>query len=291
MTRSVVLGLVIVLAPGAAAAQQPTAWDSVGRVLQTSAVTAGAFRRYTFPRRDLTLRVGDVALSPRLALIGWAGFAGQPQAAIMLGELVVTESELRGVQATLDSQRIAIMAVHHHLLGETPRVMYVHVHGTGPAVELARKLDRALARTSTPRGVALPATAPVSLDTAAIFAALGTAGTASGNVVQWNVALVTAPIRLHNQSLPPALAASTIVSIQAVSATRFIATGDLAVTGDRVALLVGMLASHGMTATAVHNHMIGESPPLYFVHFWADGPPDDVLGSLKAVLDIARAGP
>lgn len=289
MTRSIVVGLVI-LTPAALPAQQ-TAWDSVGRVLQTSAITAGAYRRYTFPRRDLTVRVGDVALSPRLALIGWAGFTGQPQAAIMMGDLVVTETELRGVQATLDSQRLNVTAVHNHLLGETPRIMYVHVHGEGPAVDLARRLDRALARTSTPRGVALPATAPVSLDTAAIFAALGTTGTASGNVAQLNVVLVNTPVRLHNQTLPPALAAGTVVNIQAVSATRLVATGDFAVTGDRVSALVGTLVGHGMTATSVHNHLIGESPPLYFIHFWADGPPDDVLSGLKAVLDTARAAP
>ncbi len=291
MIRTLVLGLSIVLAPLVVAAQQTTAWDTVGRVLQTSAVTAGAYRRYTFPRRDLTVRVGDVALSPRLALVGWAGFAGQPQAAIMMGDLVVTESELRGVQATLDSQRLAITAIHHHLLGESPRIVYVHVHGEGPAVDLARRLDRALARTSTPRGVALPATAPVSLDTAAIFAALGTPGTASGNVAQLSVVLVTVPVKLHNQPLPPALAAGTVVNIQAVSPSRFVATGDFAVTGDRVPSLVGTLTAHGMTATAVHNHLIGESPPLYFVHFWADGAPADVLGGLKAVLDTARSSP
>jgi hypothetical protein len=291
MNRTLALGLSIVLAPRAVAAQQTTAWDSVGRVLQTSAVTAGAYRRYTFPRRDLTLRVGDVALSPRLALVGWAGFAGPPQAAVVMGDLVVTESELRGVQATLDSQRLAITAIHTHLIGESPRILYVHVHGEGPAVDLARRLDRALARTSTPRGVALPATAPVSFDTAAIFAALGTPGTASGNVAQLSVVLVTVPVKLHNQALPPALAAGTVVNIQAVSPTRLVATGDFAVTGDRVSTVVGTLATHGITATAVHNHMIGESPPVYFVHFWADGPPADVLGGLKAVLDAARASP
>ena len=72
MTRSMVV--LVLLAPAALPAQQTTVWDSVGRVLQTSAVTAGAYRRYTFPRRDLTVRVGDLALSPRIALIGWAGF-------------------------------------------------------------------------------------------------------------------------------------------------------------------------------------------------------------------------
>jgi hypothetical protein len=289
MNRSWVLGLFLIVTPVAATAQQASVWDSVGRILQASPVVSGDYRRYSFPRRDLTLRVGDVAVSPRLGLIAWAGFSGPPQAALMMGDLVVTESELRAVEATLDSQRLNVTAVHNHLLGETPRIVYVHVHGEGPATDLARRLDRVLARTTTPRGVSLPATAPVSLDSAAIFAALGLTGTASGNIAQLSLVLVTTPIKLHGRTLPPGLAGGTAINIQAVSADRFVATGDFAVLGDRVSALVGALAGHGITATAVHNHLIGETPPLSFVHFWADGTPADVLEGLKAALDAVRS--
>jgi hypothetical protein len=109
-------------------------------------------------------------------------------------------------------------------------------------------------------------------------------------VAQVVVVLVSTPIRLHGQTLVPALAAGTPLNIQAVTADRYVATGDFAVTGDRVATLVSVLVRHGITVTAVHNHLIDESPPLSFVHFWADGTPTDVLGGLKAALDAARAG-
>lgn len=289
MSRAFALWMIASLvAPSAHA--QTTVWDSIGRILQTSPVASGGFRRYSFPRRDLTLRVGDVAVSPRLALIGWAGFTGLPQAAIMMGDLVVTESELRAVEAVLDSQHLVITAVHNHLLGESPRVMYVHVHGEGTAVDLARALDRALARTTTPRGVALPASAPVTFDTAAVFSGLGVTGTASGMVAQVSLMLVATSVKLHGQALPPGLVAGTALNIQAVTADRFVATGDFAVTGDRVAAIIGALTAHAITATAVHNHMIEESPLITFIHFWADGAPADVLAGLKAALDAAKAG-
>ncbi len=290
MYRSLVASVMVVLAPGAAPAQQSTVWDSVGRVLQASPTPTSGYIRYNFPRRDLTLRVADIAVSPRLALGAWVGFSGTAQHAMLMGDLVVTEAELLPVEAAIDSQHLAVTGIHDHLVGESPRMTYIHVHGEGPAVELARRLDRVLARTATPRGVAAPASAPVTIDTATVFGTLGTRGTASGSVAQVVVILVSTPVRLHGETVVPALAAGTPLNIQAVTADRIVATGDFAVTGDRVPALLGALASHGITVTAVHNHLIGESPPLYFIHFWADGPPADVLGGLRAAIDAARAG-
>jgi len=288
MRRSLVT-ITLILAPLPLPAQQATVWDSVGRVLQASPTRVGGYVRYNLPRLDLTLRMGDVAVSSRLALGAWAGFVGTSRAAVAMGDLVVTEAELLRVEAAIDSEHLAITSVHNHLVGESPRIMYVHFHGEGPAVDLARRLDRVLARTTTPRGVTAAASAPVTIDTALVFGTLKLHGTASGNVAQASAVLVAAPVTLHGQVLPPALAAGSPVNVQAVSPDRFVATGDFAVTGDRVAPLTGALASHGITVTSVHNHLIGEAPALYYVHFWADGPPADVLAGLAVAIDSARS--
>ena len=279
--------LTFLLMPAALPAQ--AVWDSVGRVLQASPTPTGGYVRFAFPRRDLTLRQGDVAVSSRLALGAWAGFVGSGQRAMMMGDLVVTEAELLPVEIAIDSQHLAITAVHNHLVGESPRIMYVHFHGEGPAVDLARRLDHVLARTTTPRGMAAPASAPVTIDTATVFATLNQRGTASGNVAQLTFLLVPGPIGLHGLTLPPALAAGSPVNIQAVTPERFVATGDFAVTGARIGPLTGALASHGITVTSVHNHLVGETPALYYVHFWADGAAADVLAGLKVSLDSARS--
>ena len=288
MCRFIALVITLSLGPAAVRAQQSTVWDSVGRILQAAPTQSAGYVRYNFPRRDLTLRVADVTVSPRLALGAWAGFSGPAGAATLMGDLVVTEGELLAVEAAIDSQHLAVTAIHNHLLGESPRITYVHVHAEGPAIELARRLDRVLARTATPRGVGAAAAASVTIDTAAVFQALGARGPASGSVAQLVFVLVTTPVTLHGTTLVPGQAYGSPVNIQAVTPDRFIATGDFAVLGERVGLLVGALAAHGITATAVHNHLIGETPTLYFIHFWADGQPADVLGGLKAALDAAR---
>jgi hypothetical protein len=277
----------MLLLPAGLPAQQ-TVWDSVGRVLQASPVQSAGYVRYNFPRRDLTLKMGENTVS-RLALGAWAGFTGNGKQAMVMGDLVVTLAELLPVEAAIDSQHLAILGVHNHLTGESPTIMYVHFHGAGPAVDLARRLDRVLAKTQTPRGVAGPTTAPVTIDTAQVFSELGARGTASGAVAQLSFVLIKGNVAMRGDTIPPALAAGSPVNVQAIAPDRYVATGDFAVYQDRVQPVISALTEHGITATAVHNHLQSENPPVYFIHFWADGAPKDVLTGIKAALDAGKA--
>lgn len=73
-----------------------------------------------------------------------------------------------------------------------------------------------------------------------------------------------------------------------MSARRAVATGDFAVVGATVEPILQALARHGIVATAVHSHLINESPTLYYIHFWADGALPDVVRGLRAAIDAAR---
>ncbi len=277
-----------------AAAQVPPAapapvWDSVAAILETAAVPAAGYVRFNLPRRDLAVRVGDVTLAVPLATGAWAGFAGTARDAMAMGDLVVTPQELPAVEAELLRQRLDVTGIHNHLALEEPRLFYVHFHGEGGAVDLARRLDSALASTGTPRPVAPAVAPPVTLDTAVVTAALGPGGHAQGSVVQYGFQLVTQRVRWHGRALPPALALATPINLQSVNPTRAVATGDFALLAPQVEPVLRALAAHGIVAAALHSHMVGETPPVYFVHFWADGPLGDVARGLAAALDAARA--
>src|SRR5258707_8634577 len=161
--RGTITAVALLLLPAGLPAQQAV-WDSVGRVLQSSPAPAAGYVRFNFPRRDLTLKMGDNTVS-RLALGAWAGFTGNGKQALVMGDLVVTLAELLPVEAAIDSQHLAILGVHNHLTGESPTIMYVHFHGTGPAVDLARRLEPGLAKTLTPRGMAGARPAPLEVAT------------------------------------------------------------------------------------------------------------------------------
>src|SRR2546428_4504278 len=167
-----VLTFILLLAASGLAAQQPGgAWDAVARALGKPIPATGETYRATFPRSDLHVRVGTVAVEPALALTSWLGFAGSPDSCDVMGDLVVGEREVPLVIPALLDRGIDVTAVHHHLLAETPRVFYVHFHGRGAAADLAVKLKQALALTATPLGTVPAAPTPASLATAALFAA------------------------------------------------------------------------------------------------------------------------
>jgi len=213
--------------PGPAFAQQ-AGWDSAATILQTAVTRADGYVRFNFPRRDIVLRVRDVTVSPAVALGAWFGFAGTPAASLVMGDLVLLGDELAPALDELNKQGIGVTAIHNHVVGE-PQVTYVHVHAEGGAVELARKLDRVLARTGTPRPVAAAVPAPVTIDTALVFRTLGTQGRAQGAVVQFALVLPTAPVTMHGRALVPAQAYGTPINIQMVNASRYVATGDFTI--------------------------------------------------------------
>jgi hypothetical protein len=287
--RTIALTIVVIAAPLLLPAQAATgSWSEVARILQSPEVATGGYHRYNFPRRDVTLQVGDVTVSPMLALGGWAGFSGKPASAMMMGDLVVLASELKPALAELARQRLSATAIHNHLAGERPSITYIHFHGDGEASDLARRLDRVIAVTAAPRPVTTTSPAAVTIDTALVFRTMGTSGRAAGNVAQLSYMLIKGAVTMHGKPLVPALAVGSPVNVQMVDSKRAVATGDFAVSEAYVEPVVNALATHGITATAVHSHLVGETPRVYYIHFWADGALPDVLTGLKAAVDAAR---
>lgn len=77
----------------------------------------------------------------------WAAFAGAPENAMVDGDFVVFENELQPVLKSLRASGINIVAIHHHMIGETPRTVFLHYWGRGPAETLAKGVKQALAET------------------------------------------------------------------------------------------------------------------------------------------------
>jgi len=285
------LGLALLLATRPVSAQQ--AWDQPWRetatILQSPAVDAGGYVRFNFPRKDLTVRLGDVAIPAPFALTSWAGFDGSPDSATAMGDLVVTAAELGPVLAELARQSVEVTAVHNHLVGESPQLTYIHFHMVGAAVRIAHALDAALRHTGAPRPVRPAAANPVTIDSGAVFAALGKHGKASGAMAQVGLILVPGTVTMEGHPVLPALGYASPINVLQLSASRAVATGDFAVTAAQLQPLLSALAANGVTATAVHYHLVGEEPRLYFVHFWGDAPPAELLRALRAALDATKS--
>lgn len=264
------------------------AWQEVGRQLHGTPTDGGGYVRFNFPRTDLKVTLGDLAIAPGLALVSWAGFSGTPAAAHVMGDIVCTEMELGFVLKALAAADIDVTAIHDHLNGETPRLAYVHYHAMGTAADLGKRLDGVFAMTRAPRPAVAAAPIPLTIDSAQVFDVLGKRGKAAGAVASVSFMLVNEPVLMDGTAVFPPLAVGTPMTIQQVSPTRAVATGDFSVLASQVRPVTRALAAAGITATAVHNHLVGATPNVYYIHFWGDGPLTTLLAGLRSVVDAAR---
>jgi hypothetical protein len=251
-------------------------WTPVDRAMgRPGAAQPGGVHKFSLPRGDLTVRAGGVTVAPALALGSWVGFKPAGAGAVAMGDLVLVEREVAPVMARLEQGGIQVTALHNHLLYESPRVMYLHIHATGDPVKIAQAVAAALALTGTPpakpAGAAPAARFP--LDTLRLAEALGHAGKVSGGVYQVSVPRSEA-IRDGAIEIPASMGVATGINFQPTGGGRAAATGDFVLTGAEVNPVIRALNGAGIQVTALHSHMLAEEPRLLFMHFWAQ---DDAL--------------
>ncbi len=288
--RRTALVLVLSTMPAvlAAAPLDPATWEAVDKALGRPAkVLPADVHKYSWPRSDLHVGVGGVEVAPALALGSWAGlFASGGDGHVMaMGDLVLLADEVNPAVQTLQAGGLDVLAIHNHLIGESPQVVYVHFGGHGPARQVAQALRAALDVTKTPVGPPVAAPTPSPKETAAfdtVQAALGRAGTMAGRVLQ-----VAAPragtIEESGVEIPPSAGMATALNFQVID-DRVAATGDFVLIAEEVNPVIRELEAHGIRVTALHSHMLRETPRLFFMHFWALDEPTKVAAGLKAAL-------
>src|SRR5712664_2562672 len=183
------------------------AWKPVETALGRSGqMQPGDVYKFALPRRDMKVVKEGVTVAPGLALGSWVAFKKMGNEAMVMGDLVLTEDEIEPVMLKLQQNGIEQTSIHNHLLGETPRVIYMHVAGHGDPVVLARSLASALALTKTPFPPNTPPAAQQTLDlkTALVEQALGYAGKANGGILQFSVPRME-KISDSGMDVPPAM--------------------------------------------------------------------------------------
>src|SRR6266540_721110 len=177
----------------------------VDETLGRKATVTADVHRYGFPRSDLTVTLDGVAIKPALALGGWVAFKPASGGAMLMGDLVLLETEINPVLTKLIENGLEVTAIHNHVLRGNPATFYMHVGGHGDAVKMAAALRSALAESKTPPTAPAPASpAPaVDLDTAQLDQIIGAKGQANGGVYQLAVPRRD-PISEHGMEISPA---------------------------------------------------------------------------------------
>jgi hypothetical protein len=248
----------------------------------------GGVYKFSFPRSDLKVSVDGVDIKPALALGSWVAFQLAGSDAMVMGDLVLKDTEISAVMKRLIDGGIQISALHNHLLRTSEPIVYMHIAGHGGPTVLAQTIHAALELTKTPlaQSTAAPPPPP-ALDTAGIEVALGFKGTANGGVYQFSIPRAET-ISDEGMTIPPSMGTAIGINFQPTSEGKAAITGDFVLLGKEVNPVLKALREHGIEVTALHSHMIDDSPHLYFMHFWANDDAKKLAQGLRAALDLAN---
>lgn len=274
---------------GSAFAQQ--GWKPVEEAMGRPGTMMGDVIRFGMPRKDLHVMVHGVAIKPGLALGSWAAFQSMGKDAMVMGDLVLTEEEVEPVMRKLQAGGIEVAAIHNHLVGEEPRVLYMHIASHGDAVRMATAIHDALALTKTP-GPDQPGAAPANelsgIDQKKIEGVLGRTGKVNGGILQFGIPRAET-ITDAAMVIPPSMGVGTAINFQPTGDGKAAISGDFVLLAPEVNPVMKALREHQIDVTALHSHMLTEEPRLLFMHFWANDDAAKLAEGLRAALDLTHS--
>lgn len=242
------------------------------------------FYKFSFPRQDLSVMLDGVKIDPRFAFTTWFAFMPQDSAGIsgmLMGDVVLLESEFKNVLKKLDEKGIDIAAIHNHLLGEKPKIMYLHVMAIGSPMQLFSSIKEVLSVTATPLKANFTDTSQ-NMDWGKTEEQLGFTGKKDGSILKFSVPR-NEKIKDGGMELPENFGVNSVINFQKMGAKAAV-TGDFVLIPSEVNTVQKILTRGNILVTALHSHMLFEQPRLFFMHFWAVDDPEKLATVLHDVL-------
>lgn len=282
----------LLLLAGAATAQtMPAEYDAVLKALGKTGDFKEGVLKVNIPRTDLRVTIAGRAAPTPLGFGGWVALTrGEGGHDVMMGDLVLTEDEVNPVMSAVLDNGLDVTALHNHFFWEQPRVFYMHVHGTGTAAELARRLKPAVALidTAVRRGTGAPAgggpAAASALDTASLAAIVGHPGEQAGPVYKITIGRPDIDVRAHGAAINARMGLNTWAAFAGTDADAMVA-GDVAMLDREVTPVLAALRASGLDIVAIHHHMTGVAPAVTFLHYYGTGPAATLARGVRAALD------
>jgi len=247
--------------------------------------------KVTFPRTDIKVTVEGRLMPPFLGLSSWAAFTPGGHGGLMvMGDVVLLEDEVNPAMSAALDAGLEVTALHNHFFYESPRVMYMHIGGSGAAGQLAPAVKKLLDAVKSVRAAApAPANrfagAPVpeasAISAAAIDAILGVKGESSNGMYK---ATIGRAATMHGAKVGKQMGVNTWAAFAGADDNALV-DGDVAMTKEELQGVLKALRKAGINIVAIHNHMTNEEPQYVFLHYWGKGPAATLAKGLKSALD------
>ena len=246
--------------------------------------------KITIPQNDLNVEVDGFKIIPPMGLGTWIDFAPAPGGTMIMGDLVLTEADLKPVQQEVIRQGLTITAIHNHFVRNHPNVMYMHVGGSGSTEALASKAKAVLEKIKESRGNdpakgnASSGAVDNSLNVEALDKILQYKGEMSKGVYKYTIGRPDVQLREHGVPVTTFMGFNTWAAFQG-SPDHAAVAGDFTMTEDEVAPVIKTLVENSIEVVAVHNHMVHEQPRIFFLHYWGVGSAEQLARALRLALD------
>src|SRR4051812_15957870 len=296
MSKSLIALTLALVAASAGAQEIPAEYRQVLTSLGKQGDYKANVLKVNIPRNDLSVTVAGVKTPTPFGFGGWIAMTKGQGMDVMMGDLVLTQDEVNPVMSALLDNGLEVTALHNHFFWEEPRVFFMHVHGHGTPADLARRVKPAidLIGKNSRGSTAAPASSPASagtLDTAKLAKIAGHEGEQTGAVYKITVGRDDLKITEMGAPINARMGLNTWAAFVGTNDNAAVA-GDVAMLANEVTPVLKALRQNGIDVVAIHHHMIGTSPTIYFLHYWGTGSVDKLAVAFKAALDqLGKAKP
>jgi hypothetical protein len=246
--------------------------------------------KVTFPQNDLGIEVDGFKIIPPMGLGTWIDFAPSYDGSMIMGDLVVTETDVRPVQQEIIHQGLTISAIHNHFVRNHPNILFMHLGGSGPLEQVAQKARAVLDKIKEIRGgdpskgTISNGTVANTLDTKILDEILGYKGEMNKGVYKYTIGRPDVHLKEHGITVSTYMGFNTWAAFQGTPEKAAVA-GDFTMLENEVEPVIKALVENGIEVVAVHNHMVHEQPRIFFLHYWGVGNVESLAKGLKAALN------
>lgn len=244
--------------------------------------------KITVPQNDLKIIVDGFKIIPPMGLGSWAAFTACGDSAMVMGDIILTETDLKPVQAEVIRQGFSITAIHNHFVRNRPNVMYMHIDRTADISTLSTGVKAIFDKVKESRGADPKAAKGDSvintLNIPQLDSIIGSKGELAKGVYKYTIGRPDVKLQEHGIPVSSFMGFNTWAAWQGTPDHAAVC-GDFTMLENEVAPVIKNLVENGIEVVAVHNHMVHEDPKIFFLHYWGTGNAAQLAKGLKAALN------
>ncbi|WP_207536442.1 DUF1259 domain-containing protein [Desertivirga arenae] len=250
------------------------------------------------PRNDLKVTVKAEPVPIAFGFGGWVSIKRtlDGKSAVLMSDAVLLEEEVNPLISAVHANGLEISAIHNHFFYESPRIFYMHIHGVGSPEELAKKYAAAISaskispKNQSPAGAPPLKTGKDIFDVAQLNAVVKYEAAINGPTIKYTIGRNDLKVIAMGAEITASIGLNSWASFTGTSENAYIA-GDIAMLEHEVNAVVRSLRANNIEVVALHNHMLGDSPRMIFLHYLGKGPAVQLATAFRAALDqLGRKG-